>query len=232
MVVNENGHERRNEIPKDSELLCTSLTLGGGASIWRGIKHLSASRSILLLAFTAQLHAVDVDMTDDSVNIPLPPSPPAASVSLDALLSPKDDVAFDAAAPNRESIAESTTSEDDARFSTVSLNPPTMSTIAETSEGTPTSPTATLAPSLDTFDKTHKKSASTTTIRSNHSLSFVQKHSEDVSNKRASVDGQAKLQEEFARLQKEKEDVVDNRESNGEIIDWGACGTPFDTYRC
>ncbi|KIY73048.1 RabGAP/TBC [Cylindrobasidium torrendii FP15055 ss-10] len=169
-------------------------------------------------------------MTDDSVNIPLPPSPPPASVSLDALLSPKDDVAFDAAAPNRESIAESTTSEDDARFSTVSLNPPTMSSIAETSEGTPTSPTATLAPSLETFDRTHKKSASTTTIRSNHSLSFVQKHSEDVSNKRASVDGQAKLQEEFARLQKEKEDVAEEHESNGEVIDWDFWGAVMGNY--
>jgi hypothetical protein len=72
-----------------------------------------------------------------------------------------------------------------------------------------------------------KKSASTTSIRSASNLPFIlarldiQKAQEEGSPnpQRASVDGQIKLQEEFARLQNEQLEE-DEKATNGEAIDW------------
>lgn len=69
--------------------------------------------------------------------------------------------------------------------------------------------------------KSHRKTASTTTIRSSHEGNFVtrldfQEHSGKVA--RVSIDGQMKLQEEFARLQ-EKETRDHNQTESS--IDWG-----------
>jgi ecotropic viral integration site 5 protein len=67
--------------------------------------------------------------------------------------------------------------------------------------------------------KSHRKTASTTTIRSTHEsigrLDF-QEHNGKVT--RASVDGQMKLQEEFARLQEMETKDHNQTESS---IDWG-----------
>ena len=72
-----------------------------------------------------------------------------------------------------------------------------------------------------------KKSASTTSIRSASNLPFIlarldiQKAQEvgSPNPQRASVDGQIKLQEEFARLQNEQLEE-DEKVTNGEAIDW------------
>lgn len=80
--------------------------------------------------------------------------------------------------------------------------------------------------------KSHRKTVSTTTIRSSHErngsvpvarLDF-QEHSEKVA--RASVDGQMKLQEEFARLQEKETKDHNQTESN---IDWGECQSPLQS---
>lgn len=72
--------------------------------------------------------------------------------------------------------------------------------------------------------KSHKKTASTTTIRSSHekngSLFITRLDSQDHNGMvaRASVDGQIKLQEEFARLQEKETKDLNQTESS---IDWG-----------
>lgn len=84
-------------------------------------------------------------------------------------------------------------------------------------------------PDLSIPSKSHRKTASTTTIRSSHEGNgslFVtrvdfQEHNGKVA--RASVDGQMKLQEEFARLQ-EKETKDHNQAESS--IDWGGYQSP------
>ena len=75
----------------------------------------------------------------------------------------------------------------------------------------------------DLFKPSHKKSASTTTIRSGNNLPFILARldlsDESTTQKRASVDGQRKLQSEFAR-QREEEEAKDNEVPGS--IDWGA----------
>lgn len=66
-------------------------------------------------------------------------------------------------------------------------------------------------------NKSHQKSASVTTIRSGHNLSFID---EKRRSTRISVDGQQALQEEFSRLQKERQ-ALQEQGAEG-IIDWGA----------
>ncbi|KAG5638315.1 hypothetical protein H0H81_000733 [Sphagnurus paluster] len=69
----------------------------------------------------------------------------------------------------------------------------------------------------------HKKSASMTTIRSGNNMPFIVARlnlkDERRSSYRGSVDGQQKLQEEFARLHKEEEDIKNNATCGA--IDWG-----------
>ncbi|KAG6869112.1 hypothetical protein C0993_001677 [Termitomyces sp. T159_Od127] len=75
--------------------------------------------------------------------------------------------------------------------------------------------------------KTHKKSTSNSTIRSGNNLSFIVSRLQDEyrSSLRGSVDGQQKLQEEFARLHKEEEETT-STEMTGvhKTIDWGISG--------
>ncbi|KAF8873132.1 rab-GTPase-TBC domain-containing protein [Mucidula mucida] len=157
------------------------------------------------------------------------------TVSLDELLSPKSPTFAEpppATSSNRDSVAESAASDDDSRFSTVTLSArDSASSIgsAPTSER-PVSTSSTLAPSEDSEQRAHKKSASTTTIRSVHNLPFVLKQSDDSANHRGSVDGQHKLQEEFARLQKEKE-VVEEGDVETEVIDWDFWGAVMSDYQ-
>lgn len=65
----------------------------------------------------------------------------------------------------------------------------------------------------------HKKTVSTTTIRSPRRQSFFELPDTIVKSNRGSVDGQQRLQEEFARIHKEVEDAVDTSADN--VIDWG-----------
>lgn len=65
----------------------------------------------------------------------------------------------------------------------------------------------------------HKKTVSTTTIRSPRRQSFFGLPDTTVKSNRGSIDGQQKLQEEFARIHKEVEDAADTSADN--VIDWG-----------
>lgn len=112
--------------------------------------------------------------------------------------------------------------DDEAAFSPIALESRRGSVVASIEHTENDRPKS---PSFDTLSnapvKSHKKSVSTTTIRSNHRLSFMMNRLEPTEDSvllRSSVDGQHKLQEEFARLQKERETeetVVDAP------IDWG-----------
>lgn len=152
-------------------------------------------------------------------------------VPLDSLLSPQAED-FEQRVPERDSIAESDFNDvaldDDSRFSTVALSE-RQSVIEDTLPGTEddtkersASPPLT---SSDPFKPTsHKKSASTTTIRSVGNLPFIlarldiQKAQDDTS-RRVSIDGQHKIHEEFVRLQKGKEEEEEN--AVNAAIDWG-----------
>ncbi|KAF5393280.1 hypothetical protein D9757_000605 [Collybiopsis confluens] len=84
----------------------------------------------------------------------------------------------------------------------------------------------------------HKKSASITTIRSSRHISLLVNRDETVQARRGSADGQHKLQEEFARLQKEQEDgTVDNKTpvpltpGLNAGVDWGFWGLVISDYQ-
>ncbi|KAK0461083.1 rab-GTPase-TBC domain-containing protein [Desarmillaria tabescens] len=161
------------------------------------------------------------------------------AASLDSLLSPKAQT-FDVNI--RESVAESDFNdvvlEDDSRFSTVALSSRRSSSSAGSSVHTLDSPrphsnSSTLESSFEAPKKpSHKKSASTTTIRSNHNLTFLLAKLEEDSTKRGSIDGQIKLQEGFVRLQKEKGDQTETENSNdAEVIDWDFWGAVMSDYQ-
>jgi len=154
---------------------------------------------------------------------------------LDALRSPESSH-FDQRPLGRDSIAGSDFNEialdDDGSFSPVALTarPPDLSTeppalpTREDADGRPRSSSFALLPN-SSMSRSHKKSASTTTLRSSKDVPFIfsrlemQKHDETRKAARGSVDGQQKIQEEFARLQKEKADKSHKSEEG--IIDWG-----------
>ncbi|KAK0195593.1 rab-GTPase-TBC domain-containing protein [Armillaria mellea] len=170
----------------------------------------------------------------------MPEEEATVAASLDSLLSPKAPT-FDINQAIRESVAEpdfnDVVLEDDSRFSTVALSSRRSSSSAGSSGHTldsslPSSNPTTLASSFEAPDKpSHKKSASTTTIRSNHNLTFLLAKLEEDATKRGSVDGQIKLQEGFARLQREKEDRAEAENSNAsEVIDWDFWGTVMSDY--
>ncbi|KAG5342673.1 hypothetical protein C0989_010641 [Termitomyces sp. Mn162] len=156
--------------------------------------------------------------------------PPPKNNPLDSLHSP--DVTYFAAEDREvETIASATDSEfndialdDEALFSAHpgyeelsshdldspdTARPPIVSTTPQEADPQPT--------------KTgHKKSASTTTIRSDNNLPFIISRLQDEHrlSQRGSVDGQHKLQEEFARLHKEEEKATEP--ATNKTIDWGA----------
>lgn len=74
----------------------------------------------------------------------------------------------------------------------------------------------------------HKKNASVTTIRSSDNAPFIiTRLGAEEKNNRASIDGQHRLQEEFARLQHEKDDDPEHK-PNG--IDWDFWGRVMADY--
>ncbi|KAK0485982.1 rab-GTPase-TBC domain-containing protein [Armillaria novae-zelandiae] len=161
------------------------------------------------------------------------------AASLASLLSPRAHT-FDVNPAIRESVAEhdfnDVALEDDSRFSTVALSSRRSSSAGSSvhtlDSSLPPSNPSTLASSIEAPDKpSHKKSASTTTIRSNHNLTFLLAKLEEDATKRGSVDGQIKLQEGFARLHREKEDQVEAENSTAsEVIDWDFWGAVMSDY--
>lgn len=159
------------------------------------------------------------------------PQPPESASStlnpLEALLSPQD-TSFDPDGPNhaRASIAESVFNDialDDEALSPVALSSrQSLATLNLDSDVLHDNP----PPDLSHREGMHKKSASTTTIRSIHNLPFLmarlETQEETGQSNRVSLDGQHKLQEEFARLQKEG-GTNDDATRHG-MIDWGASG--------
>uniref|UniRef100_A0A0W0FGT9 Rab-GAP TBC domain-containing protein n=1 Tax=Moniliophthora roreri TaxID=221103 RepID=A0A0W0FGT9_MONRR len=145
--------------------------------------------------------------------------------SLDSLLSPSaDNASFPPSA--RASLAVSELDEvaldDEPPFSPVALSTRDSARNSTGSKGHDRSDsTSSVKPILDldlNSSQSHKKTASVSTVRSGN-LSFMVTR-EDRKNNRVSVDGQHKLQAEFARLQKEREDEREDDTGAG-TIDWG-----------
>ncbi|KAF9566748.1 RabGAP/TBC [Agrocybe pediades] len=178
---------------------------------------------------------------------------------LESLRSPQVNQAFDNDKhPGRDSIATTTTefndiALDDESFSPIALTGKTdlpdgeqseaEATDLETPTGAQTDDDVSPRPKSASFSspqppalaaiRAHRKTASTTTIRSAHEpgLSLFMNRvdlQENSSRSRGSVDGQLKLQEEFARLH-EKE----TRERNAAVeggIDWDFWGAVISDY--
>jgi len=75
----------------------------------------------------------------------------------------------------------------------------------------------------------HKKTVSTTTIRSSHDRPFFELQDTTAKSNRGSVDGQQKLQEDFARMHKEAVGTTDTSADNA--IDWAFWGTVISDYQ-
>jgi ecotropic viral integration site 5 protein len=183
-------------------------------------------------------------MASDSVDVKTTPTG-ADGATLDTLLSPKD-TAFDSQPLPRDSVAESELSDipvDEERFSNVPLSSQKSADDEDaslrsddTKRDSNSNSSATLFNGTNAADFSvgHKKTASTTTIRSTKNLPFLMGHldlqksdEKRSSMARVSVDGKHQLQEEFARLQREQnsqeEQTVQNGGGGG--IDWGECHT-------
>ncbi|ESK97174.1 hypothetical protein Moror_6257 [Moniliophthora roreri MCA 2997] len=154
--------------------------------------------------------------------------------SLDSLLSPSaDNASFPPSA--RASLAVSELDEvaldDEPPFSPVALSTRDSARNSTGSKGHDRSDsTSSVKPILDldlNSSQSHKKTASVSTVRSGN-LSFMVTR-EDRKNNRVSVDGQHKLQAEFARLQKEREDEREDDTGAG-TIDWGFWGDVMSDY--
>lgn len=156
---------------------------------------------------------------------------PSPENPLESLRSP-DAAVFRDKLPERESIAESDFNDialdDDSGFSPVALTSRRGSSSSYTREegvenGRPRSMSSPET-AFEPLKKSHKKSASTTTIRSVNNLPFIlarlDLQDDSGTSHRGSVDGQQKLQEEFARLHREEEEAKENARNGA--IDWGA----------
>lgn len=151
---------------------------------------------------------------------------------LEALRSPDTEVFHDRP-PEQESIAESDFNDialdDDSAFSPVALTSQrgSGSNTSIRGEGVENGrPRSVSVPQADfnpSKKPSHKKTASTTTIRSSNNLPFIlarlDLQDESGAGHRGSVDGQQKLQEEFARLHKEEEEAKETAKASA--IDWG-----------
>ncbi|KAJ7703168.1 rab-GTPase-TBC domain-containing protein [Mycena rosella] len=173
-------------------------------------------------------------------------SSPAKTDPLDSLLSPGPEPEHQSfRIPARDSVAtvadfnDVALSDDESGFSPIALTSGMDSTSSEITSGrsrsasdssiTPTVVDAAASPS-------HKKSSSTATIRSVNNLPFIlarietQKPNPDTRPNRTSIDGQHKLQEEFARKQKDKEVEDDDNAANA-AIDWDFWGAVISDYQ-
>lgn len=158
---------------------------------------------------------------------------------LESLRSPEA-IVFGDRLPERESIVTDSdfndiALDDDSGFSPISLTRNQTPELGISSHDNVSNerPHSVSFPPTQNFNpskqRSHKKSASTTTIRSANNLPFILARldiqEETSTSHRGSVDGQQKLQEEFARLHKEEEEAKDNVITGA--IDWGAsseCG--------
>ncbi|KAK7472854.1 GTPase-activating protein [Stygiomarasmius scandens] len=175
-------------------------------------------------------------MSSDNAELNTSSESPSTPVpQLDSLLSPKAATFSDAHEP-RLSLAESELSEvalDENSFSPVALSTQQNSPrISVTSVGPERPHSDTFAVSgIQNATPTHKKSTSVTTIRSSHNISFA---APELGHNRGSVDGQQKLQEEFARLQKKEEDVSTDPSQESETrpgVDWDFWGAVMADYQ-
>ena len=161
-----------------------------------------------------------------STNALLPPKGP-----LESLRSPQETTEVSAA----ESIVESDFNEialdDDGAFSPVALTSHrTSGSAGFLDRDAPEEHSQLFQQPVFNPSKqfSHKKSASTTTIHSSNNLPFLlarlDLQEESSVPHRSSMDGQQKLQEEFARLYREEE------EADQGAIDWGAWPEHYVTY--
>lgn len=155
---------------------------------------------------------------------------------LEALHSPDTEVFHDRP-PERESIAESDFNDialdDDSApvaltsqwssGSNTSLRGEGVENGSGNGNGRPRSVSVPQADFNPSKKPSHKKTASTTTIRSSNNRPFIlarlDLQDESGAGHRGSVDGQQKLQEEFARLYKEEEEAKETAKAS--VIDWG-----------
>ncbi|KAF7792370.1 hypothetical protein EIP86_003407 [Pleurotus ostreatoroseus] len=172
----------------------------------------------------AALDNIDTDLTSlTGEQQPTPIAgggPTSPSSALDSLLSPKDpETRFS----TRESVAASDVTDDDTRFSTVPLSArQSLDTVHISGDDTGSSKEPNEnRQTLDGNDivrmvhqnRTHKKTASTSTIMSANNVPFILSHvGEDEQSRRSSQDGVEKLKEEFGRRLRSQE---------AETVDWG-----------
>ncbi|KAJ7188204.1 rab-GTPase-TBC domain-containing protein [Mycena filopes] len=166
--------------------------------------------------------------------------------SLDSLLSPGPAAPQTfrlSAPPNRDSVATDASESDlfndvaleDEGFSPIALTsgmdlgePPGRSRSASEASVTPTF--------ADATKPSHERSTSTATVRSVNNLPFIlarietQKPDPDTRPNRSSVDGQQRLQEEFARKQKDKDKDIDDNAAHA-AIDWDFWGAVISDYQ-
>ncbi|KAJ3790763.1 rab-GTPase-TBC domain-containing protein [Lentinula aff. detonsa] len=164
-------------------------------------------------------------------------------VSLDSLFSPKQATFSEAETRARESMAESELSDislDDEKLEGLNVED-SDSANQQTEPTTPSEPELPTKPfeldlneALSTSASSHKKSASLTTIHSGRHISLLVNRDEQASGNRVSIDGQHKLQEEFARLQKEKDSEYQKGPPTPGFspgIDWDFWGAVISDYQ-
>lgn len=155
------------------------------------------------------------------------PTASAPPASLDSLFSPQNTTFPEATKAHvRESIA-------DLELSDVSLDDESLEDLSADHGSSDERLELAKLPVLDldlealssSAPSSHKKSASLTTLHSGKHISLLVNRDEQVQSNRGSVDGQHKLQEKFARLQKGRVDGDDDDVpvTPGLVpgIDWG-----------
>ncbi|KAI0081204.1 RabGAP/TBC [Panus rudis PR-1116 ss-1] len=211
-----------------------------------------------------ELTSLDINSTQPVENGPesaITPTPlntrvvqeATSPVTLDALLSPKED-RFSAFSP-RESIATSVATDDDGRFSTVLLSArqsmenvdlagnlsDESNSLNESEQGDEKRNTLNgmTGSEMVTFvhqNRVHKKTASTSTIVSASNVPFLSKEVDQADEyvtrpQRTSLDGQQKIQEEFNRLQNSRAQVTQSQDSQDNTIDWAFWGDVVSDYQ-
>ncbi|KAJ7084413.1 rab-GTPase-TBC domain-containing protein [Mycena belliarum] len=163
------------------------------------------------------------------------------SSPLDSLLSPGPSAHQSFRIPARDSVAtvsdfNDVALDDESGFEPIVLTSGMDSTDAGTRSRSASD--SSVAPTIagTASMPSHNKSASTSTIRSVNNLPFIlarietQKPDPDTRQNRTSLDGQQKLQEEFARKQKDKE-VEDEENATHAAIDWDFWGAVISDYQ-